>query len=162
MLALGYYQYRVLGDYGAAKTTFERVSQLLRSRSEALMALGIVARNSGQWGEGISYFERALTLDPRNVELLNNLASTYMFLRKFPTALKLFDRVLDITVNDPNAIDIEVRIYQAQGNLKEAARLLSSLNWQAPFWLDVQTLSAQLRYERNYSEAIRFLQAQLA
>src|SRR5262249_27750421 len=28
LLALGYYQYRVLGDYGLAKTTFGRVSQI--------------------------------------------------------------------------------------------------------------------------------------
>ena len=29
LLALGYYQYWVLHDYGAAKTTFERVSKML-------------------------------------------------------------------------------------------------------------------------------------
>ena len=34
LLALGYYQYRVLGDFGAAKTTFERVSKMLPGSSE--------------------------------------------------------------------------------------------------------------------------------
>ena len=34
LLALGYYQYRVLRDYGAAKTTFERVSKMLPGSSE--------------------------------------------------------------------------------------------------------------------------------
>ena len=34
LLALGYYQYWVLRDYGAAKTTFERVSKMLPGNSE--------------------------------------------------------------------------------------------------------------------------------
>ena len=34
LLALGYYQYRVLRDYGPAKTTFERVSKMLPGSSE--------------------------------------------------------------------------------------------------------------------------------
>ena len=34
LLALGYYQYWVLRDYGLAKTTFERVSKMLPSSSE--------------------------------------------------------------------------------------------------------------------------------
>ena len=34
VLALGYYQYRVLRDYGAAKITFDRVSKMLPGSSE--------------------------------------------------------------------------------------------------------------------------------
>ena len=39
LLALGYYQYCVLRDYGLAKTTFGRVSKLLRSGSEVPLPL---------------------------------------------------------------------------------------------------------------------------
>ncbi len=70
LLALGYYQYWVLRDYGAAKATFERVSKLLPGSSEVPEALGRVARREGNWNQSIDYFERALTLDPRNRELL--------------------------------------------------------------------------------------------
>jgi len=34
LLALGYYQYRVLRDYGAAKATFGRVSKMLPANTE--------------------------------------------------------------------------------------------------------------------------------
>ena len=37
LLALGYYQYWVLRDYGAAKTTFDRVSKMLPGSSEVPM-----------------------------------------------------------------------------------------------------------------------------
>jgi TolB-like protein len=47
LLALGYYQYRVLRDLGAAKTTFDRVSKILPGSSEVLTALGLIARREG-------------------------------------------------------------------------------------------------------------------
>ena len=75
LLALGYYQYRVLRDYGPAKTTFERVSKMLPGSSEVPYALGRVARREGHWDQSIAYFEQALALDPRNVELLDRRGS---------------------------------------------------------------------------------------
>ena len=60
----------VLRDYGAAKTTFSRVSKMLPGSSEIPYALGPVARREGHWDQSIAYFEQALALDPRNVELL--------------------------------------------------------------------------------------------
>ena len=74
LLALGYYQYWVLRDYGLAKTTFERVSKMLPSSSEVPKALGLITRREGHWDQSIAYFEQALTLDPRNVELLTEAA----------------------------------------------------------------------------------------
>ncbi|MFL6599173.1 MAG: protein kinase domain-containing protein [Chthoniobacterales bacterium] len=129
LLALGHYQYLVLGDYAAAKTTFKRVSEMLPGSSEPAYALGRLARREGHWDEGVSYFDRALSLDPRNVELLTNATHTYRALRQFPAALKLLDRRLDIMPNDLGLIAGKARIYQAQGNLPEAARLLSGKDW---------------------------------
>jgi len=53
-------------------------------------------------------------------------------------------------------------IYQAQGNLQEAARLLSEVNAQTPSGESFLIKIGQLRLERNYGEAIRLLQARLA
>jgi serine/threonine protein kinase/Tfp pilus assembly protein PilF len=161
LLALGYYQFYVLLDYGAAKTTLERASEMLPGSSEAPYALGRLARRDGHWDEAISYFDRALNLDPRNVELLQNATATYLALRQFPAALKLCDRILDIVPNDPLAETRRIRIYHAEGNLAEANRLLSKKDWLTDPDPD-DAWSYHLRYERKYDEAIRFLQAQLA
>ncbi len=123
LFALGYYQYQVLGDFGAAENTFVRVSKMLPGNSEVLLALSRVTRRQEHWDATIAYSEQALALNPRNVELLMDVAVTYAHLRQFPTALKLYDRVLDITPNDPDVMASKAKIYQAQGNLPEAARL---------------------------------------
>ena len=96
LLALGYYQYWVLRDYGLAKTTFGLVSKMLPGSSEVPAPLPLLpdARDTGM--KVLPTCEQALAFDPRNVELLDQTAWTYAMLRQFPTALKLHDRALDI------------------------------------------------------------------
>ena len=161
LLALGYYQYRGLRDYGAAKTTFGGVSKMLPGSSEVPYALGLIARREGQWDQSIAYFEQALALDPRNVELLSNAAWGYGWHRQFPAVLKLYDRVLDITPNDPTIKAAKASVYQAEGNLKEAATFLPEVNLQISSSYAFDTKIIQLRFERNYGEAVRLLQARL-
>jgi TolB-like protein/Tfp pilus assembly protein PilF len=169
LLALGYYQFWVLpgagamvrGDYEAAKRTFGSVGKMLPGSSEVPNALALIARREGHWDQSIAYFEQALALDPRNVEVLNGAGMTYAWFRRLPAALKLFDRVLDITPNDPDAMAAKADIYQTEGNLQEAARLLSGINETSPSSV-FETKIVQLRLERNYGEAIRLLKARLA
>ena len=160
VLALGYYQRYVLRDLGAAKTTFGLVSKMLPGNSEVAAALAGVARAEGHCDESIDYFEQALALDPRNVDLLTDAAVTYSMLRQFPMALKLYDRALDIMPNNPDVMASKVGTYQFQGNLREAAKLLSEINAQTPSVLDSKI--AQFTLERNYGEAIRLVPVRLS
>jgi TolB-like protein/Flp pilus assembly protein TadD len=162
LLAMGYYQYWVLRDYGPAKTTFGRVSKMLPGNSEVPQALGLIARREGHWDQSIAYFEQALALDPRNVELLIDAAETYHCLRQFLVALKLYDRMLDMTPNNPDVMGGKAGVYQAQGNLEEAAKLLPEINAQTPNQDTFYAKIAQLRLERNYGEAVRLLEARQA
>jgi serine/threonine protein kinase/cytochrome c-type biogenesis protein CcmH/NrfG len=162
LLALGYFQYLVLHDNESAKTTLTRLSKTLPGSSDVPKVLGSIARREGHWDESVAYFEQALTLDPRNVELLTRAAWTYSMLRRFPTALKLYDRALDITPNDQGVMAAKASIYQAQGNLQEAARFLSGVNAQTPSGESFLIKIGQLRLERNFREAIRLLEARLA
>jgi len=162
LLALGYYQYLVLRDYERAKTTFGRISKLLPGSSEVPRALALIARREGHWDQSIAYFEQALALDPRNIELLINAAWTYARLRQFPEALERYDRALDITPNDPEVLAGKAGIYQAQGNLKEAAMFLTQISAQHSNENTASVKYDQLRLERNYGEAVRLLQARLA
>jgi TolB-like protein/Flp pilus assembly protein TadD len=155
LLALSYYQYAALGDFGLSKTTLEQVRNMWPGNSEVYMALGGFARGEGHWDQSIAYYEQSLTLDPRNVGFLMDTAFTYTVLRRFPDALRLYDRALDVLPNSLDVLAAKANIYQAQGKLQEAARLLSGVN-------DHECKICQLRLERNYNEAIRILQARLA
>ena len=162
LLALGYYQYWVLRDYGSAKTTFGRVSKVLPGSSEVPYALALVTRREGHWDQSIAYFEQAVAVDPRNVPLLMDSAETYAMLRQFPAGLKLYNRALDIRPNDPDGMAAKASIYQAQGNLQEAAKLLDEVNANTPSQFLFETKIVQLRLERTLDEAVRLLQARLA
>ena len=162
LLALGYYQYRVLRDYGAAKTTFVRLSKMLPGSSEVPTALGRVTRREGHWDESIAFYEQALALDPRNVELLTDAAETYGMVRQFPAARKLYDRALDIMPDDPDLMAEKAAMYQAEGNLQEAAKLLAKVNAQTPSRTAFGSKITQLTLERNLGEAVRLLQTRQA
>jgi TolB-like protein/cytochrome c-type biogenesis protein CcmH/NrfG len=162
LLALGYYQYWVLHDYGLAKKTFASAGKVLPSSSEVPVALGRVTRREGQWDESIAYYEQALALDPRDWSLLMDAAWTYTMVRQFPTALKLYDRVLDMTPKDADVMASKAGIYQAQGKLQEAASLLSEINSQILSEDSFRIKITQWRLDRNYDEAIRELQARQA
>src|SRR5262249_28230003 len=139
LLALGYYQYWVLRDYGLAKTTFKNLSKLLPGSSEVPHALGLIAgREGGDLDESIAYFEQGLALDPRNIVLLDEAASTYVRLRQFPVAIKLYDRALDINPNDPELMALKAGMYQADGNLQEAAKSLIDVN-ERTTWGEFET-----------------------
>ena len=162
LLFVGYYQYWVQRDYELAKTTFEHVSKMLPGDGEVSCALGAVARREGLWDESVAYWERGLALDPRNTALLIEVAWTYAALRQFPTALKLYDRALDILPDELSLMALKASIYQAEGNLKEAAKLLAKVNAQTNSDAAVRIKLAQLRLERNQTEVTRFVQARQA
>ena len=162
LLALGYYQYWVLRDYSLAKTTFLRVIKVWPSSSEVLHALARVTRREGHWKESMEYSQQALILDPRNTELITHLAWTEAMLRQFIPALELCDRALDIAPYDPDMDALKARIYQAQGNLQQAARFLSGVTELSPNDDTFMVKMTQLRLERNYHECTRLLETRLA
>ena len=157
LLFTGYYQYWVLQDYRMAKITFERVSKQLPGNSEVLYALAAIARSEGDWNDSMSYWERGLALNPRNTALLTEVAFTYAALRQFSTAENLYDRALAILPNELSIMALKASIYQAEGNLPEAAKLLAQVNEQTNSDVAIRIKLTQLRLERNYTEAIRWV-----
>jgi serine/threonine-protein kinase len=159
LLFLGYYQYWVLHDYGLAKATFGRVSKMLPGNSQVLYALGAIARREGHWDESVAYWERGLALDPQNTTLLTEVAFTYAALRQFSPALKLYDRALNILPDELYLMASKASLYQAEGNLQEAAKSLVQVNTQTDSDVAVRVKLTQLRLERNFTEAIQFVQS---
>ena len=161
LLAQAYYQYWVRRDYELAKATFGRVRELLPGSSDVPAALALIARRQGHWDKSVTYWDQTLALDPRNTQWLANAAQTYAMLRQFPAALKTYDRVLDIVPNDPDTVASEAKIYQTEGNLEQAGKLLAGVNAQTPSSNAFLTKMNQLFLERHCDEAIRLIHSRL-
>ena len=63
--------------------------------------------------------------------------------------------------DDLDIVAAKAGTYQAEGNLQEAATLLTGINVQSPIQPFI-TKMTQLRLERNHAEAVRLLQARQA
>src|SRR5437660_2694072 len=100
VVAKGAYHYFCLKDYDTAVRYFEQARQLLPNSSRIPELLAYVARRRGQWARSKAYFNEAERLDPRDVNLLTQQATTDIALRRFPEALRKLDQVLDITPDD--------------------------------------------------------------
>jgi serine/threonine protein kinase/Tfp pilus assembly protein PilF len=126
-LAKGSYHYFCLKDYDTAVRYFEQAGHLLPNSSWVPESLAYVARRRGEWDRSDSYFNQAEKLDPRNVYVLTQHATTNVARRRFPEALRKLDQVLNITPDDVSTIALKASIAQAEGDLPRASTLLASL-----------------------------------
>src|SRR4029077_3227279 len=127
--------------YGNDRTfpTYGALGDYRPGNSEIPAALGHITQDGGHVDESIAYFEQSLALDPRNMDLLVEAAATYATLRQFPAALKLYDRALDVIPDDPEPLALKAAMYQAEGNLQEAAKLLIDVNERTTSGLAFET-----------------------
>jgi len=139
--AKGHYYYACLKDYDTAVRYFEQARQLLPNGSRIPESLAYVARREGEWDRSESYLEEAERLDPRNVYLIAQHARSYIYLRRFPEALRKLDQILNIIPDDVNTLATKAAIAQAQGDLPRAAALLRPLRPDAD---DTEALEAQV------------------
>jgi len=162
ILAKGYYHYACLKDYDTALRYFEQARPLLPNSSRIPESLAYVERRRGQWERSESSFNEAERLDPRNVNLLSQHALSYMFLRRFPEALRKLDQVLNITPDDADAVATKAASAQAEGDLPRASTLLAPLRPTADLQQVLETQVYQAILERRPAPVIPRLKEVLA
>src|SRR5207245_2809066 len=162
ILAKAWYYYGCLKDYDTAVRYFEQARQLLPNSSQIPESLAYVTRRRGQWDQSESYFNEAERLDPRNVSLLTQHALSYIWLRRFPEALRKLDQVLNITPDDVDALVLKAGIAQAEGDLPRAAAILAPLHPNADDAQALETQAYQAILERRPGPIIPQLKEILA
>jgi len=103
-------------DYDGALVELEVSRQTQPNDSRVFEWKGTIERRQGRWEESTRSFERAVELDPRNVEILQQTALSYEYLRRYAEEERILDRVLAIVPNDAAT---------------KAERALVELNWKA-------------------------------
>ncbi len=163
ILAKGSYYYSCLKDYDTAVRYFQQARQFLPNSSRIPESLAYVARRRGQWERSEAYFNEAERLDPRNVNLLTQHATTDISLRRFPEALRKLDEVLNITPDDLDTLVQKAAVAQAEGDLPRASTILAPLHFAADTQTeDWETQVYQAILERRPAEIISRLKEVLA
>jgi len=87
-------------EYDGALAELEAARQSLPNNARLLELMGYILRRQGRWNESTENLERAIDLDPRNVFMLQQIALSYDYLRRYADEKLMLDRVLAIVPND--------------------------------------------------------------
>jgi serine/threonine protein kinase/Tfp pilus assembly protein PilF len=100
--------YRGYLDYEGALAELEIARQTLPNDAWLMALKGFIERRQGHWDESTRDLEHALDLDPRNVFMLQQIATSYEYLRRYAEEALLYDRALAI---EPH--DVDTRLQRA-------------------------------------------------
>src|SRR5262249_53598023 len=95
-LARAGYVYYGLRDYAGALAELEIARGALPNDPRLFELTGYILRRRGQQGEGLQNLQRAVELDPRNFNTLQEIAGSYKLLGRYAEAIAALDRVLSI------------------------------------------------------------------
>jgi len=115
-LARAEHLYRGYLNYDGALAELEIARRTLPNDARVFELTGYIARRRGQHEEGLRNLQRAVELDPRNYYTLQQIALSYLGLRRYSEEAAILDRALAIK---PDDVDTKV------------ARALIPLDWKA-------------------------------
>jgi TolB-like protein len=115
-LARANFFYRCYLDYDKARAELALAKSALPNNSEIFELAGYIDRRQGLWNESARSLQKAFALDPRNVFLLQQIASSYQELRQFGAMAAALDRELALSPRD-----LDTRV----------TRALVDLDWRA-------------------------------
>jgi TolB-like protein/Flp pilus assembly protein TadD len=114
--ALANYAYWGFFDYDRARAELDLARRTLPNDPEIYDITGLIDRRQGRWTEAIRNFERAVELDPRNLQFLWDTALTYACLRRYSESSELLDRLVALSPRNWRA-----RLYRAGLPFRERA-----------------------------------------
>jgi len=159
-LALGFSYYYGDRDYERALAEFEIAKRDLPNEAKAYLAIGAIQRRQGKWAESTANLEKSVALDPKDPEILLNLAFSYMATRDFEAADKTFDRGIEAAPQSfaCRALKGELAI-RWKGDFSVAEKELALV----PLGVDPDGLVTLgrvgvLTVQRKFSEALRVVQ----
>jgi serine/threonine protein kinase/tetratricopeptide (TPR) repeat protein len=99
-LARALHLYNGYLDYDGALAELEVASRSLPNDSRIFFRMGLIQRRRGRWEESIRNFERAIEIDPRNLNTLRNIGDSYGMTRRYAEQKSKLDRMLTIEPNN--------------------------------------------------------------
>lgn len=95
-LAVAHYLYYCERDSERARRQISIAAQGLSNSPDLLELSAFIDLTQGNWESGTTGLERAAILDPRNVDLLGNVAHIYGFLRRYRDCERISNRLIEL------------------------------------------------------------------
>lgn len=158
--ALGYYYYYTQRDYERALGEFAAAQRGLPNDAENLKAVAAIQRRQGKWSESTANFEKAVSLNPKDADLLLNFAYNYIALRRYDEAEKIIERGLQVAPDSFSLHGVKAQIaLTARGDFSVAENMLANM----PADLDSEGMISFVRanvliLQRRFSDALTLVQ----
>src|SRR6266545_3400660 len=110
-LARAQYLYYGLRDYAGALAQLEIARRGLPNDPRLFEITGYILRRRGQSEEGLQNLARAAELDPRNFDILQQIALSYQFLGRYADSIAAMDRALAIVPDSVETQDVRGLFY---------------------------------------------------
>jgi serine/threonine-protein kinase len=158
--ALGLYYYFCRQDFDRALLELDEARKRSPNDGSVIFYTGLVTRRQGKLKEAIDLMKKATVFDPRNPEMLANLARSFRGKRDFKTAREMFDRAFAVSPDEFQYVAEKAETYTAEGNLDAAESLLRGSDLKGggiTFGVYLETLI----YRRRLDDAIQTLSREL-
>ena len=159
-LAMGFSLYYGDNDFEAALKEFEIAQRGLPNEAECYLALGAIQRRLGNWQESTDSLEKAVSLNPKDGWVFQNLALNYQMLRNFDAANKTIDRGLQVNPGSLGLWETKSKLAFAEnGDLSVSERAFEAVK-SIPMNNETKLRIAGSRaevflLERKYQEGLR-------
>ena len=159
-LAQGFVDYYVDNDFESAAGEFEIARRGLPNEAEVYLSLGAIQRRQGKWAESNASLEKAVSLNPKDVWSMQNLAINYEVQRDYDAANKVLDRALAVDPKAFGCIEIKAKVaLEERGDLSVADNFVAVAD-KLPLSPEIQGKIATgkvnlLLFRRQFADAAR-------
>ncbi len=153
--AMGYYYYHGFRDNENALREWALAEPGMLGDSQLYRARAYLSRRMGEWEQSLVSLDRAIELDPRNIEQLDVQAYSYVQLHDYVRAESFLDRIIEIAPDHPIGYRVKARIsLWRDGDVSSMNTILESapMEVRAP---DLKWTAAL--YERSFEAALTAL-----
>src|SRR5438874_6913823 len=126
-LAMGYVDYYVDRDYDSALGEFAVARGGLPNDPGIFRAMAAIQRRQGKWQESSASYAKAVSLDPKDPILLENMGMNYLSVRDYSTAAHIFDRAVTAAPETFTIRELRTRVdFYSKADLRRLQTLLAT------------------------------------
>jgi TolB-like protein/Flp pilus assembly protein TadD len=158
-LAMGFVHYYIDRDYDAALRELAIARGGLPNDPGIFRAMAAIQRRQGKWDESSANYAKAVSLDPRDPILLENMGMNYLAVRDYATAARIFDRAVKAAPETFTIRELRARVdVYARGDIRAMQSLLATLpeNIDPNGTITLSRYNCKM-YERKFDELLAIL-----